>query len=382
LDSKTVIGLTGNIGTGKSVVRRMLEHLGAYGIDADALSHRALSKGAPGYQKTRDVFGQFILGEDGEIDRAKLGKLVFADPEALANLEAIVHPLVRQALAHLMKKAEQDVIVIEAIKLLESPLKERCDVIWVVTAPEEVQTQRLISKRGMNAADVNARLANQSPQHEKTSQADVVIANNRTVEDTWDQVSRAWRDMFGDQQDSGPIQIVSEAPAKGETFSGPLDVRRAKPGHAEEIASLITRLSSGQQAMTRMDVMEAFGEKAFLLLLSGEQMVGVMGWQVENLVARAFDLWLEPALNLKHAVDALIPAIEEASNQLQAEAVLCFVSPQIARDVEVWTSLGYEHRTPESLSVTAWQEAAHESKSRDTEMFFKQLRADRILRPM
>jgi dephospho-CoA kinase len=111
-------------------------------------------------------------------------------------------------------------------------------------------------------------------------------------------------------------------------------------------------------------------------------MVGVMGWQVENLVARAFDLWLEPALNLKHAVDALIPAIEEASNQLQAEAVLCFVSPQIARDVEVWTSLGYEHRTPESLSVTAWQEAAHESKSRDTEMFFKQLRADRILRPM
>ena len=94
---KYVIGLTGNIGTGKSVVRRMLEHMGAFGIDADALSHRAIAKGAPGYQKVIDTFGRWVVGADGEIDRVKLGRLVFTDKEALAQLEAIIHPLVSQA---------------------------------------------------------------------------------------------------------------------------------------------------------------------------------------------------------------------------------------------------------------------------------------------
>ena len=92
---KFIIGLTGNIATGKSVVRKMLEHLGAYGIDADALSHRAISKGAPGYQPVVDEFGKYILDSEGSIDRGKLAKLVFSDTEALAKLEAIIHPFVR-----------------------------------------------------------------------------------------------------------------------------------------------------------------------------------------------------------------------------------------------------------------------------------------------
>ena len=84
---KFVIGLTGNIGTGKSVIRRMLEHIGAYGIDADALSHRAMAKGSPGYQPVIEAYGRWILGADGEIDRARLGRVVFNDPEALAQLD-------------------------------------------------------------------------------------------------------------------------------------------------------------------------------------------------------------------------------------------------------------------------------------------------------
>jgi len=94
---KYVIGLTGNIATGKSVVRKMLEHLGAYGIDADALSHRATAKGAPGYQPVVDAFGKWILEPSGQIDREKLGRLVFSNPDALRQLENIVHPLVQQA---------------------------------------------------------------------------------------------------------------------------------------------------------------------------------------------------------------------------------------------------------------------------------------------
>jgi dephospho-CoA kinase len=87
---KYVIGLTGNIATGKSVIRRMLEHLGAYGIDADALSHRAMAKGAPGYAPVVQHFGQWILASDGQIDRSKLGRIAFADPEALKKLETII----------------------------------------------------------------------------------------------------------------------------------------------------------------------------------------------------------------------------------------------------------------------------------------------------
>ena len=136
---KYVIGLTGNIATGKSVVCKMLEHLGAYSIDADALSHRAIAKGAPGYQTVLDTFGKWILGSDGEIDRGKLGRLVFNDPEALQQLELIVHPLVEKAVDVMIKRAGQPVIVLEAIKLLEGNLASGCDAIWVSYASESIQ---------------------------------------------------------------------------------------------------------------------------------------------------------------------------------------------------------------------------------------------------
>src|SRR5512136_646616 len=101
---KFVIGLTGNIATGKSVVRRMLEHLGAYGIDADALAHRAIAKGAPGYDKVIETFGRYLLTSEDQIDREKLGRLVFGDTEALTTLEGITHPLVIQAVDLLIKR--------------------------------------------------------------------------------------------------------------------------------------------------------------------------------------------------------------------------------------------------------------------------------------
>src|SRR3990170_7032027 len=134
---KYVLGLTGNIATGKSVVRKMLEHLGAYGIDADALAHRAIAKDAPGYAPIVEAFGRRILAQDGEIDRSKLGRVVFSDADALAELEAILHPLVRQAVDALVRRAKHRVIVIEAIKLLEGPLRQACDSLWVTTAPAE-----------------------------------------------------------------------------------------------------------------------------------------------------------------------------------------------------------------------------------------------------
>ena len=158
---KYVIGLTGNIATGKSVVRRMLEHLGAYTIDADALSHRAIARGAPGYQPVVEAFGKFILDASGEIDRAKLGRLAFNDPDVLKVLESIVHPLVEKAVDVLVRRASQHIIVIEAIKLLEGKLIGACDSVWTTYAPEALQKARLMQKRSMSEQEAVQRIKTQ-----------------------------------------------------------------------------------------------------------------------------------------------------------------------------------------------------------------------------
>ena len=149
---KYVIGLTGNIATGKSVVRKMLEHLGAFGLDADALSHQVIAKSGPAYTPVVKNFGDWLLTTTGEIDRARLGKLVFNDPEALAKLEAIIHPLVGQALDFLIKRSQSKVVVVEAIKLIESGTAKDCDALWVVNAPESARVARLVEKRKMTEA--------------------------------------------------------------------------------------------------------------------------------------------------------------------------------------------------------------------------------------
>ncbi|OGO63671.1 MAG: dephospho-CoA kinase, partial [Chloroflexi bacterium RBG_19FT_COMBO_50_10] len=193
---KFVIGLTGNIATGKSVVRKMLEHLGAYGIDADALGHRAIAKDAPGYKAVVDTFGKWILTPDGQVDRGKLARVVFSDPDALNQLESIVHPLVRQAINLLIRRSSQKVIVVEAIKLLEGPLRQACDTIWVTYAQKPTQIARLIKKRNLSVAVAHQRVNSQPPQDEKVKVANTVIQNEGTFEDTWQQVTRAWKVLF------------------------------------------------------------------------------------------------------------------------------------------------------------------------------------------
>jgi dephospho-CoA kinase len=371
---KIVIGLTGNIATGKSVVRKMLEHLGAYGIDADALAHRAIADDAPGYQPVIDTFGSWILAPDGQIDRTRLARIVFSDSEALEQLEAIVHPLVRQAIDLLVRRASQKIIVIEAIKLLEGPLRTACDNIWVTTAPIETQLTRLGIKRGMSIDVARQRIAAQLPQALKLEAADVVIDNIGTFESTWKQVLAAW----GKTIPGEAVELPRPAPAA----EGTLVVERAGPRQANEIAALITDISKGRRTMSGADVMAAFGEKAFLLLKFDQRLVGLAGWQVENLVARVSDVFLEPGLALGEAVRVLMNEIEVASRELQSEALLLFLPPHLGRHSAVWDALGYKPCNPQDLKVSAWEEAALESMPVGTVMFYKQLRKDRVLRPV
>jgi len=381
---KIVIGLTGNIATGKSVVRRMLEHLGAYTIDADALSHRVISKGAPGYQPVLDKFGSWLLDKDGQINREKLGRLVFADGQALAQLEDIVHPHVSQAVDILIKRSTQNVVVIEAIKLLESNLRTVCDHIWVTDAEQKIQMDRLVAKRSMSADDAQQRIHSQSAQKEKLAVAKVIFNNNGSFEDLWKQVSDAWKTIAPAAEAEPVTQILSkpvpatESATPAETFS----LQRGKPRDSQKIAELITKLSKGKRAMTRDEVMEAFGEKAFLLLQLGEETVGLAGWQVENLVARTLDLYLDPKATPDKALPLLLTEVESASMQLQCEASLVFPPLDLVGFDSVWKQTGYERRTPESLGVDAWTDAAIEAMPKGGALFFKQLRVDRVLRPI
>jgi dephospho-CoA kinase len=372
---KYVIGLTGNIGTGKSVVRRMLEHLGAYGIDADALAHRAIAKGAPGYPRVIEEFGRYILAPDGQIDRARLGRLVFADPQALARLEAIVHPLVIQALDFLIRRAPQKVVVIEAIKLLEANVHKSCDAVWVVTAPVQAQLTRLVQRRGMSVEEARRRLANQSPQEEKVKAAQVVIHNSGNFESTWKKVVEAWRRHV-------PVAMEEVPPAARAEEAGALQVLRGRPRDSAAIAALISRVRGDKAAVTAADVMEAFGEKGFLMLKTGDELRGVIGWQVENLVARTTDFILERGLALERAVPALVQEMERASADLQCEASLIFVEPALVRHDALWRRLGYVRCQPHELEAQAWQDAAKESMPEGSVLLFKKLREDRVLRPI
>jgi dephospho-CoA kinase len=371
---KYIIGLTGNIATGKSVVRRMLEHLGAYTIDADALTHRAIAKDAPGFKPVVETFGKWILEADGQINRTKLGGLVFQDPEALSKLESIIHPLVGQAIEILVQRASQRVVVIEAIKLMESELAKLCDSIWVTYAPEEVQVERLMRKRGFSRDDALNRIRTQGAQSEKIERAHVVIRNTGSYDELWKQVTSAWK-LVSPTTDTMPVVVKR-------TESGHFAVQRGRPRDSEVIASLITRLSNGKQKMSNQDVMEAFGDRAFMMLQLDSQIVGLAGWQVENLVARTTDLYIEPAHMNNKALEALISEVERASQDLQCEASLIFLYPELARYETVWDSLGYQKRTPETLGVQAWHDAANESKPPGTVLMFKQLRTDRVLRPI
>jgi dephospho-CoA kinase len=370
---KYAIGLTGNIATGKSVVRKMLEHLGAYGIDADVLSHRAIMQSSPGYQPVIDTFGKWVLGTNGEIDRSKLGELVFNNPDAMMRLETIIHPLVRQALDVLVNRSRHRIIVIEAIKLLESDIHSLCDQVWVTMSSSDLQLERLIEKRNLTRREAENRINAQLPATAKLTKADVVIENDGSFEKTWKQVYDAWQAITQEEPD------FQQIPSKS---YGRLDVRRATPESADQIAAYMSIHSRSKRKITKDDIMEAFGEKAYMLLLSEEEIIGLLGWQVENLITRVDDVMLNEGLAIQNGLEALMSFVEDSSKELQSEAALLFLPPSLAQHESLWGGMGYEARTVKDLQVKAWQNAVMESMPPGTVLLFKQLRKDRVLRPM
>jgi dephospho-CoA kinase len=187
-----VIGLTGNLGCGKSTVAGMLRDLGAATIDADAVAREIR-------QNDSDARDE-ILRRFGTYDADELAAIVFADAGALRDLEAILHPRIRGAVRARLAELTQggvDVAIVEAIKLLESPLADGCDAIWVVRCDQADAIRRLAASRGMDEVTARSRLASQSSQDDKVAAADVVIDGSAQMEETRRQVKRALATLVG-----------------------------------------------------------------------------------------------------------------------------------------------------------------------------------------
>jgi dephospho-CoA kinase len=191
-----LVGLTGGIGSGKSTVARMLAARGAVVLDADVLAREAVEPGTSGFDAVVARFGDDVLGSDGSLDRQALASIVFADDVARDDLEAIVHPAVRRAIAEAVTTHADtdDVVVVDSPLLIETGAHEGFPVVVVVAASAGARVARLV-ERGMAEADVRARMAAQMPLEEKVAVADVVVDNDGTEADLEARIDRLWSDL-------------------------------------------------------------------------------------------------------------------------------------------------------------------------------------------
>lgn len=181
------VGLTGGIGSGKSTAARILAELGALVIDADRVGHDVYRPGTPGWDQVVDAFGRGVVAADGSIDRKALGTIVFADAGQLEKLNAIVHPLIRDAVRQRVREARsgepQRPIVVEAAVLIEAKWYDLVDEVWVVIASPKTVVERVTRSRDLDAEAVQARIDSQLSNEERGRVADVVIDNSGSPED-------------------------------------------------------------------------------------------------------------------------------------------------------------------------------------------------------
>lgn len=187
------VGLTGGIGSGKSVVSALLASFGAVVIDYDLLAREAVAPGTTALAAIVQRFGPGILQADGQLNRPALGEIVFADAQARHDLEAITHPAIGELAWAADRAAGPGSIVVHDHPLLvESTMATRCDVVVVVDVPVDLQIERLMALRGMTASAARARVAAQASREERIAAADVVIDNSGTLDDLHREVARVW----------------------------------------------------------------------------------------------------------------------------------------------------------------------------------------------
>jgi dephospho-CoA kinase len=199
------VGLTGGIGAGKSEVSRRLAAQGAVVIDADLIAREVVEPGTEGLAEVVAAFGPEVLTPDGALDRARLGDIVFADPELRSKLNAIVHPRVARRMAELERAAGPGVIVVHDVPLIaENARAGAYDMVVVVDAPPKIQAERLVRRRGMTREQARARMAAQASREQRLAIADIVIDNSGSLAELDRQVGDLWAQLRRRAAESGP----------------------------------------------------------------------------------------------------------------------------------------------------------------------------------
>jgi dephospho-CoA kinase len=192
------VGLTGGVAAGKSAVAGILRDLGAVVVDADVLAREVVAPGTPGLASVVGEFGREVLGDDGGLDRAALGSVVFADPARRAALEAIIHPLVRARAAEIEAGAPAGTLVVHDIPLLvETGQAGDFDAVLVVDVPEEVQVERAVRERGWTPQEARSRIAAQATREQRRAAATHLIDNSGTPEDLRHRVTEVFEELVG-----------------------------------------------------------------------------------------------------------------------------------------------------------------------------------------
>ena len=431
---KILIGLTGNIATGKSAVMRMARARGALTLDADQIVHELQDSDAVLQEAIVEEFGPQVIKHGGRVDRSVLGSIVFNDPMALETLEQLVHPPARQTLFDRIEGSEAEIVFVEAIKLLEGGWADECDEIWVTRCPAATQMERLRVCRGLDKKTAALRVKAQPPQEEKIAAGDVVIDTSGTLADTQEFFDLLWSRLTHDfvptaelpplfeetppltveepETEDLPVKTTSAIPPKRLDAAGAAElraklkanskageeqnidtdhaildeptiddatVRRARPSDVPSILLLIQRATAGQVKMKRAELLMELGERGYLIGQVGAEISAVAGWSTEDQVARIDRIYISPLKAASVTGAAVLKEIEHTANQLICEVIFAYVTKDAPDEIRnLYSDRGFEAVIWETLPK-AWRSAAAESQPESSLLMMKKLRETRIV---
>lgn len=412
-ESKVIIGLTGNIATGKSAVMGLAADQGALTIDADRIVHELMNQDRPLQEAIAAAFSSRVRYDDGRIDRKLLGQIVFSDPEQLAILESIVHPAVRRTLDERILESKASVVMIEAIKLLEGNMPDSCHQIWVTRCDRQKQLERLRICRGMETAAAANRIKAQAPQEEKIAFADVVIDTNGLMSDTQAQFDLAWARLPDPLRTAAKPRLdltvkpyvkpqpkveetAAEAPDEVEAVSAPppqletlsplelgeapegLQVRRARPSDIPSILLLIQQATNGAVKMKRADVLMSLSERGYFIGQVGADISTVVGWKIDSQVGRVEEIYIHPPEMIAVTGTAVVEEIQKSAFAHMCQLIVAFIPNNAPEELSrLFLTHGYSFMDRSEMANN-WKDAIDESQPPDTSYMTKVLLDTRL----
>lgn len=412
-DGKVIIGLTGNIATGKSAVMELAREMGALTIDADRIVHELMDHNTKLQEAIAAEFTARVRQADGRIDRDLLGQLVFADAAQLALLESIVHPAVRREVDKRILESDAGYVMIEAIKLLEGDMPQACHQVWVTRCDRQKQLERLRVCRGMETSAAANRIKAQGAQEEKIAFADVVIDTNGLMSDTKEQFEVAWgrlplpgqaeakprldltptpikrpqpktEDTAVESYESSPaetesaVDVIDLTPLELGDTPEDLQVRRARPNDIPSILLLIQQFSDGAIKMKRADVLMALSERGYFIGQVGSEISTVVGWKIDSQVGRIEEIYIHPPEMIAVTGAAVVQEIQKSAYSHMCQIIVVFIPNSAPDDLRrLFLAHGYTPMERGEMAAN-WKDATDESQPEDSSYLVKVLLDTRL----